>query len=50
MSALKIKITQLEAFKLQVKIWYSELSSFLSYKLNTNGLSKLSSNPHSFYK
>ena len=50
MSAQKIKLTQLEAFKLQVKTRYSELSSFLSYKLNINCLSKLSSNPHSYYK
>ena len=29
MSAQKLKITQLEAFKLQVKTWFSELSSLL---------------------
>ena len=50
MSVQKIKLTQLEAFELQVKTRHSELSSFLSYKLNINCLSKLSSNPHSYYK
>ena len=50
MSARKIKPIQLEAFQLQVKTRCSELSPFLSYKLNIICLSKLSSNPHSNYK
>ena len=50
MSAQKMKLTQLEAFKLQVKSRYSELSTFSSYKLNINCQSKLSSNPLSYYK
>ena len=49
-SAQNIKPTQLEAFKLQGRTRYGELSSFLSYKLNINCLRKLSSNPRSYYK
>ena len=44
MSAQKIKLPQPEAFELQ------DFSSFLSYKLNINCLSKLSSNPYSYNK
>ena len=50
MSAQQIKLTQLDAFNMQVKTWYSELRSFLSYTLSINCPSKHSSNLHLYYK